>query len=97
VVYCIDIDGTLCTASPDNDYSRALPYPKRISRVNVLYAEGHTVILWTGRHWNNLKLTVQQLVAWGVNYHSLAHGKPPADIYIDDRAINDIDYFGEKS
>ena len=44
-IYCIDIDGTLCTKSED-DYSKAIPFEERISTVNKLYDEGHEIIIF---------------------------------------------------
>lgn len=94
MVYCVDIDGTLCSASEhDPDYIRSMPFNDRIKKINLLYDARHTIILHTGRHWNYLRHTVNQLEKWGVKYHSLVMGKPPADIYVDDRAIDDIAFF----
>ena len=94
MVYCIDIDGTLCEqAKSVEEYGRSNPYPDRIRKVNGIFEEGHTVILFTGRHWNHLHVTLKQLSEWGVKYHTLMMGKPVADIYVDDRAIDDIDFF----
>jgi hypothetical protein len=39
------------------------------------------------------ELTIAQLSNWGVKYHSLFMCKPAGDIYIDDKGINDLDYF----
>ena len=38
-------------------------------------------------------LTKMQLDIWGCKYHDLILGKPSADYYIDDKAINDYDFF----
>lgn len=93
MVYCIDIDGTICSQT-EPPYDRPpVPFFDRIRKVNCLYEEGHTVILHTGRHWNHLHITLNQLAQWGVKYHTLTMGKPVADIYVDDRAIDDIDFF----
>ena len=37
--------------------------------------------------------TEEQLRNWGVKYHKLYFGKPRVDFYIDDRGINDMDFF----
>ena len=91
MVYCIDIDGTLC--SIEKEYIDSVGFPERIEAVNELYYSGNIIILWTGRHWNNLEMTVEQLNGWGVKYHSLIMGKPPADVYIDDKAVDDVSFF----
>ena len=91
MIYCFDIDGTLCTNS-DGEYERAEPYPEVIAQVNALYDAGHQVILYTARgsttgiDWR--ELTENQVGSWGVKYHQLFLGKPTADIYIDDKAAN---------
>ena len=42
MIYCFDIDGTICTQ--EIDYSDAKPYPERILRINELYDDGHKII-----------------------------------------------------
>ena len=100
MTYCFDIDGTLCT-NTDGEYERAAPYPDVIAHVNVLYDAGHRIILHTARgsttgiDW--LELTEKQLRAWGVKYHELFFGKPTADVYVDDKAVNAADWNREMS
>jgi hypothetical protein len=94
--YCFDLDGTLCT-NTDGDYESAVPFPGRISKVNALYEEGSNILIYTARgtvtgiDWRTL--TEKQLAEWGVKYHELRLGKPFADVYIDDRAMSDGDFF----
>ena len=38
-------------------------------------------------------LTKMQLDRWGCKYHELLFGKPHADLFIDDKGINDYDFF----
>ena len=91
MIYCFDIDGTLCN-NTDGEYERAEPYPEIIAQVNGLYDVGHQIILYTARgsttgiDWR--ELTEAQLRSWGVKYHELFLGKPHADVYVDDKAIN---------
>lgn len=95
MIYAIDIDGTLCDTE-DSDYKNSIPRKDIISRVNQLYNEGHTIKIFTGRgatsgiDWR--EFTESQLKTWGVKYHELIMGKPHADYYIDDRAINIRDF-----
>ena len=95
MIYCIDIDETLCH-SPEDDYAHSMPIQDAIDRVNKLYEEGHTIKLFTGRgSWDNYdwrEFTVAQLNKWGVKYHELIMGKPHADVFIDDKAINTSDW-----
>jgi len=91
MIYCFDIDGTLCT-NTNGEYEKAEPYPDIIARVNALYRSGHRIVLntargsTTGMDWR--ELTQDQLRSWGVTYHELLLGKPAADIYIDDKAMD---------
>lgn len=103
--YVFDIDGTLCTLT-DGKYEKAEPLQKRINKLNQLYDEGHTVILHTargmGRNNNDAiksmldfyDFTKLQLSEWDIKYHYLFLGKPAGDYYIDDKGINDGDFFG---
>lgn len=108
MTYVFDIDGTLCTKINDGDYLKSKPYKHRIDKINDLYEQGATIILNTargmGRYKNNsekahesfYELTVKQLNSWGVKYHKLFLGKPSGDIYIDDKGVNDEDFFDSR-
>ena len=91
MIYCFDIDGTLCT-NTNGDYERAKPFNDRIAVVNALHKAGHVIKLFTARgsttgiDWR--KMTEVQLQTWGVSYHELIMGKPDADIFIDDKAFH---------
>jgi len=95
MIYCFDIDGTLCS-NTDGDYSKAQPFYEVIAQVNRLYDEGHRILLYTARgattgiDWR--EATKRQLEEWDVHYHALFMGKPTADIYIDDKALNFADW-----
>ena len=95
LTYCFDIDGTLCSNS-DGDYETAVPFADVIDQVNRLFADGHRILLYTARgattniDWR--ELTERQLRDWKVNYHHLFMGKPTADVYIDDKALNFMDW-----
>ena len=98
MIYCFDIDGTLC--SKDNpDYNFAEPYTDRIALVNNLYDEGNRIILFTARgaatgiDWK--ELTKKQIKIWGLKYHELRFDKPPADVFIDDRAKDLFNWFND--
>ncbi len=95
MTYCFDIDGTLCT-NTEGAYEDAAGFPDVIERVNALYDAGHRIILCTARgsktgiDWR--KVTEQQMQRWGVRYHELWFGKPTADVYVDDKAVNIKDW-----
>ena len=44
MIYCFDIDGTLCT-NTDGDYLSAEPFQNVIAQVSHLYDEGHQILL----------------------------------------------------
>lgn len=93
--FCFDIDGVLFT-NENGDYTKAQPKKEAIEKVNKLYGEGHKIILHTARgtttgiDWRDR--TARQLWDWGVNYDELIMGKPEADVFIDDKAINVKDW-----
>lgn len=95
LTYCFDIDGTLCT-NTEGDYLNARPHPEAIAEVNRLYDAGHRIVLYTGRgsgtgiDWR--EVTERQLREWQVRHHALFFGKPAADVYIDDKAVNADDW-----
>ena len=98
-IYCFDLDGTLCT-NTEGKYLEAEPLRERIKKVNSLFSQGNQIVIFTARgtvtgiDWR--EVTLKQLYQWEVNYHELKLGKPFAHFYIDDRAINDEDFFNEK-
>jgi len=99
VIYCIDVDETLCHSIED-DYAHSVACREAISKVNKLFDEGHTIKLFTGRgSWDNYdwrEFTEKQLKSWGVKYHELIMGKPHADVFIDDKALNARDWLGRE-
>ena len=98
MIYCFDLDGTLCTIT-HGDYEIARPLNDRIRHVNKLFEQGHTIIIFTARGATSniswLALTEKQLQAWGVQYHELIMGKPGADIYVDDKGIHPDHFFSK--
>ena len=104
MTYVFDIDGTICINS-NSDYENSVPLQDRINKINQLYNEGNTIIFQTARGMGRSKnspafayakffeLTQDQLKKWGVKYHSLFLGKPAGDLYVDDKGINDEDFF----
>ena len=102
MIYCFDLDGTLCdvrrNAQGYKDYSQSAPFWDRIKKVNQLYDEGHLIKIETARgaqtdiDWK--EITKKQLDGWGVKYHVLRVGvKMHANLYIDDKAISDKEFF----
>lgn len=83
----IDLDGTICTE--EKTYSRCLakPLEKAVESINKLYEEGHTIIIYSSRSWQEYEMTDNWLKTHGIKNHQLVMGKPIGDVWIDDRAI----------
>lgn len=108
---CFDLDNTLVTyPTVPGDYSTVKPIEKNIKLLNDLKNDGHEIIIHTARrmltHKNNIGkvikdiglVTFENLEKFNIQYDELIFGKPIADIYIDDRALNpyynDPSFFG---
>jgi hypothetical protein len=105
--YVIDIDGTICVPGSDEEtrYTGAVPIQERIDKINSLYDDGNYIVYLTARgmgRFNNSRMlahreffdfTYNQLRDWGCKFHELHMGKPAGDYYIDDKGINDNDFF----
>jgi uncharacterized HAD superfamily protein len=92
MIYCFDIDGTICETEA-SDYHNSVPFEDVVDKINSLYAEGHTIKMFTargcvsGKDWTDF--TTKQLDEWGVKYHELImNRKPHYDILIDDKAMS---------
>ena len=100
MIYIVDIDQTICV-TPQIDgkhrYDMSVPIKHRIEEINKLYDQGHTIKYWTARgsgsgiDWT--KLTNQQLEDWGCKFHEVKLGKPSYDVWIDDKAFSDKEFF----
>ena len=108
MIYVIDIDGTICDkdiCGEDGNYELSIPKKDRITKINELYDAGHVIKYLTARgmgrhkdsrvlaHKDMYDLTYNQLKYWGCKFHHLIIGKPAGDVYIDDKGINDNDFF----
>ena len=94
MIYCFDIDGTICFGEKET----AIPRYERIIKINKLFDEGHIIIFETARgsttgiYW--YEFTFKQLNKWNVKFHQLRCGiKIHADIYVDDKGIQDQIFF----
>ena len=104
-VYVIDIDGTICSQKEIGKYEESEPFLNRIEKINKLYEDGNRIIFLTARGMGTYSgsyrmsyerwydVTFKQLVSWGCKFHELYMGKPAGDVYIDDKALKDIDFF----
>lgn len=99
--FCFDLDNTLVT-HPEvrGDYSTVKPIWKNIKLVRELKEMGHYIIIWTARrmktHNGNVGkvvkdvalVTLSKLEEFGVPYDEIFFGKPYAQVYVDDLAVN---------
>lgn len=98
---CFDLDSTLVTEPRSKgDYSTVEPIQKNIEFLRYLRQQGHEIIIHTARgmksHFGNVgklttnigKITFETLDKYGIPYDEIYFGKPYADLYIDDKAIN---------
>jgi len=97
MIYCFDIDGTVCSLTKDSNYPSAIPFEDVRHAINKLYEEGHTILFMTARGSVSRKdwtaFTAEQLDEWGFKYHKLiTNQKPHADIFIDDKCLNAVDW-----
>lgn len=89
--FCFDLDGTLCSLT-FGEYELAEPRMSRIEHVNRLVADGNDIKIFTARgastgvNWR--QTTERQLSEWGLGRHTLILGKPHADLFVDDKAVN---------
>jgi capsule biosynthesis phosphatase len=98
---CFDLDGTLVTMPRKvGDYSTVEPLIKNIEYLRFLKKIGHTIIIYTARRMKTFsgnvgkviqdvgKITLDTLEKFGIPYDEIYFGKPYADFYIDDLAVN---------
>tara|TARA_B100000214_G_C23396932_1_gene369829 strand:- start:59 stop:370 length:312 start_codon:yes stop_codon:yes gene_type:complete len=96
--YVIDIDGTICKEV--GSVADREPFSNRIRKINQLYDNGHTIVYITARGLKSGRgesyyrpITEKQLKLWGCKYHELAFKPHDADLFIDDKAMNDKEFF----
>ncbi|PVH80524.1 capsule biosynthesis phosphatase [Cadophora sp. DSE1049] len=99
--FCFDLDMTLVgVPAVSGDYSTCPPIWKNIRLVQQLHKAGHYIIIQTARrmrtHNGNVGailkdvgvVTFQQLARYEIPFHDIHFGKPWADVYVDDLAVN---------
>ena len=98
---CFDLDNTLVSFPViANDYTSVQPLQKNIDYLRFLKSQGAYIIIYTARrmktHKGNVgaivadvgKLTMETLERFGIPFDELHFGKPHADFYVDDLAVN---------
>jgi capsule biosynthesis phosphatase len=98
---CFDLDNTLVThPTTPGDYTSVLPIQRNIDYLKLLHRLGHTIIIYTARRFKTHKGNVGAIVAdigkvtfdtldkFDIPYDEIFFGKPYAQYYIDDLAVN---------
>lgn len=106
---CFDIDNTLVTKPKvSGDYSTVEPLDKNIQILRRLKSSGHIIILHTARKMSTYsghsgkalaeigKITFETLEKFEIPFDEIYFGKPSADFYVDDKAINAFDDIEKK-
>jgi capsule biosynthesis phosphatase len=101
---CFDLDNTLVSSPRINgDYSTVEPIEKNIKFLRYLKSFEHTIIIYTARrmrtHNGNVgkclcdigQITFDTLKKFNIPFDEIYFGKPYADVYIDDLALNCYD------
>lgn len=98
-VVFVDLDGTLCTEEKTFERSLATPLPGAREALERMRANGHTIVIWTARGWEQYRISKDWLDRHGFPYDQIIMGKPIANLFIDDRARRfdgwDKEYFGD--
>lgn len=94
MIYVFDLDGTIVEGP---DYYTSRPVPGAVEKVNELYDEGNLIIIHTARGattgLNWYQITRDMLDSIGLKYHELRMGKLHYDVWVDDKAINNKEFF----
>lgn len=88
----IDLDGVLATEERTFERPLAEPLPGAREALQQLRGAGHTLVIYTARGWAEFRYTKQWLDDHGFPYDGLHMGKPIAEIWIDDRALEHRDW-----
>jgi len=89
----LDIDDTILYSSfMSGKYHVYRSNTKLIKKINKLYDEGVEIIVDTGRNWDHLAITIDQLKKCGLKYTTLIMGKPHCNYIVDDNAILPEDF-----
>lgn len=97
MTFVFDIDDTILFTGYKDTGSYLLEYFDRdmVEKINKLHDMGHRIILHTGRHWDKLEFTEEQLKEVGIKYHNLVMGNIPADYYVNDKAMTPQEFKNE--
>ena len=84
----IDLDGTICSEEKTFSRGMAKPLVGAKKTLDKLKEQGHTIIIYSARSWNEYEMTIKWLNDNQIPYDQVILGKPVGDYWIDDRAVN---------
>jgi hypothetical protein len=88
-IICVDLDNCLCNGTYWLGDKKHPPVNEKMADyVRSLDDRGAFIVIWTARPLKALSKTYKWLGANNLSYPIALRLKPPADCYIDDRAIN---------
>lgn len=104
MIYCFDLDDTICFPNHNETnsfkkYGEALPNTPVIEKLREL-SKTNTITIFTARRMLTHKGDVNRIIEdigditetwldkYDVPYDNIIYGKPYADYYIDDKAVN---------
>jgi uncharacterized HAD superfamily protein len=93
ITVVVDIDGVVATGTQSEVYSnkagwayeKCAPIPEGVEMVRQLKAKGFFVHFFTARLESDFAVTKAWLELHEIPYDKLTMGKPPAELYIDDK------------
>lgn len=105
MIFCFDIDGVICENKTDGlTYATVKPFPEAIAVLKELKEQGHTIILYTGRHMKTCegntgkvlarqgKILLDWLEKYEIPFDEIYMNKPHVDLFIDDAAHHHTDW-----
>lgn len=82
----VDVDGVLANGKDKYWEEMCRANENIVKMVNELYKQGHTILIWTARPWDNVRQLKAFLTLNGVRHHGIMMEKGSADVYLDDKA-----------
>lgn len=93
-----DIDDTITLWDDNREYTKFKPIKAMVSKINLLYDQGHHITLFTARGMTSVgpdKISTEivpelldNLKSIGLKFHELITHKPSYDLLVDDKAID---------
>ena len=84
----VDLDGVICSEEKTFEKPLATLEPGAKEFMSAARLNGHTVVIWTARGWEQYKATIFWLETNKVEFDQLIMGKPIFDVFVDDRAVS---------